>query len=59
MKMVFTRFLCFRLFLSGMDMGQSDYDNRTALHVASAEGHLDSVEFLVEVCRVPVAPKDR
>ena len=25
----------------------TDYDNRTALHLAAAEGHLDAVEFLV------------
>ena len=41
------------------DMFVADYDDRTALHVAAAEGHLDCVKFLVEVCQVPSAPKDR
>nr|CAD7430435.1 unnamed protein product [Timema monikensis] len=44
--------------LSGMDMTLSDYDGRTALHLAAAEGHFDCVEFLLEHCRVPHNCKD-
>lgn len=45
--------------LSGMDMTLSDYDGRTALHLAAAEGHLNCVQFLIEQCGVPVDPRDR
>ncbi|KAJ9586855.1 hypothetical protein L9F63_019537 [Diploptera punctata] len=45
--------------LSGMDMTLCDYDGRTALHLAAAEGHLDCVAFLLEHCNVPYNPKDR
>jgi len=45
--------------LSGMDITLSDYDGRTALHLAAAEGHLDCVQFLLEQCQVPHDIKDR
>lgn len=45
--------------LSGMDVKLSDYDGRTALHLAAAEGHLDCVQFLLEQCHVPYDVKDR
>lgn len=40
-------------------MSLSDYDGRTALHLAAAEGHLDCVTFLLEQCNVPHDKKDR
>lgn len=42
-----------------MDMEQRDYDSRTALHVAAAEGHTEVVRFLLEACKVNPVPKDR
>ncbi|XP_036615203.1 glutaminase liver isoform, mitochondrial isoform X1 [Trichosurus vulpecula] len=48
-----------RFALSAMDMEQKDYDSRTALHVAAAEGHLEVVKFLVEACKVNPFVKDR
>lgn len=37
----------------------SDYDGRTALHLAAAEGHFECVQFLLEHCNVPHDAKDR
>ncbi|XP_012859802.2 glutaminase kidney isoform, mitochondrial [Echinops telfairi] len=48
-----------RFALSAMDMEQRDYDSRTALHVAAAEGHVEVVKFLLEACKVNPFPKDR
>ena len=36
-----------------------DYDGRTALHLAAAEGHLLCVKFLVEDCNLSPLVTDR
>jgi ankyrin repeat protein len=36
-----------------------DYDQRTALHIASSAGHLDIVQFLIDELHVDVNPEDR
>ncbi len=45
--------------MSGMDMNAADYDGRTALHLACAEGHLNVVRLLLEQCGVMHDPRDR
>lgn len=40
-------------------MNIADYDGRTALHVAAAEGQEHAVRFLLETCNVNVNTKDR
>uniref|UniRef100_A0A671KV17 glutaminase n=1 Tax=Sinocyclocheilus anshuiensis TaxID=1608454 RepID=A0A671KV17_9TELE len=48
-----------RIALSAVNMELTDYDTRTSLHVASAEGHLDAVKFLTHTCKVNPYAKDR
>ena len=43
----------------GHDMSVSDFDGRTPLHLASAEGHFECVKFLLQSCDVPPEPTDR
>uniref|UniRef100_UPI0037E8F0F2 glutaminase kidney isoform, mitochondrial-like n=1 Tax=Semicossyphus pulcher TaxID=241346 RepID=UPI0037E8F0F2 len=48
-----------RFALSSMDMDLKDYDSRTALHIAAAEGHIEVVKFLTETCKVDPSVRDR
>ena len=48
-----------RFALMGMDMNYPDYDGRTALHVAAAEGHTAVVSFLLYKCGCSPFSKDR
>jgi len=48
-----------RLKGQGMKMGAKDYDGRTALHLAAAEGHLHCVQFLVQSCDMSPLLQDR
>ena len=43
----------------GDDLDVSDYDGRTALHLAATEGHAAIVRFLLDVAAVNSAPVDR
>ncbi|VDM55846.1 unnamed protein product [Angiostrongylus costaricensis] len=48
-----------RMYLQGTNLEMADYDGRTALHIASAEGHLHLVKFFVNVAKVNHQPRDR
>ncbi|XP_078612725.1 glutaminase kidney isoform, mitochondrial-like [Branchiostoma floridae x Branchiostoma japonicum] len=48
-----------RCVMLGMDMEVTDYDGRTALHIAAAEGHVQVVRFLLEKCGVRHDLQDR
>jgi len=48
-----------KLFNLRVDMGQSDYDGRTALHLAVCENHIEIVKFLLQIGKVKKDPKDR
>uniref|UniRef100_H3D4X1 glutaminase n=1 Tax=Tetraodon nigroviridis TaxID=99883 RepID=H3D4X1_TETNG len=48
-----------RFALSSVNMEQQDYDSRTALHVAAAEGHVEAVIFLTNTCKVNPNIRDR
>ena len=47
-----------QLYEAGSDFNLGDYDHRTPLHIAAAEGHLEASEFLIDH-GAQVNPKDR
>ncbi len=47
-----------KLLETSIDLNDNDYDGRTAIHLAAAEGHYHVVEYLINK-NVEVAPKDR
>ncbi|XP_035859352.1 glutaminase liver isoform, mitochondrial [Sander lucioperca] len=48
-----------RYFLSGVDVNAVDYDGRSALHVAAAEGHVEVIRFLLQNTGSNAVLKDR
>ena len=42
-----------------LTLNQSDYDGRTALHLAVCENHIEIVQFLLNIAKVNKNPKDR
>ncbi len=49
-----TSFFLHRMYMQGINMDEPDYDGRTALHVAAAEGHLHCCKFLLEIAGAQV-----
>lgn len=48
-----------RLLLQGMDLGLTDNEGRSAMHISAGEGHVNCVHFLIAKARVAHLPKDR
>ncbi|KAE9553881.1 hypothetical protein FO519_002922 [Halicephalobus sp. NKZ332] len=48
-----------RLYLQGANLNMVDYDGRTALHLAAAEGHTIIVKFLLNIAKADPNIKDR
>ena len=49
----------FSAYQQGINMNTTDYNDRTALHLAAAEGHKKCVKFLLETCKVAFDARDR
>ncbi len=48
-----------KAFASDLSANIMDYDRRTPLHLAAAEGHLETVKYLVEEKKVDINATDR
>ncbi|VBB28494.1 unnamed protein product [Acanthocheilonema viteae] len=48
-----------RMFLGGIDLNMSDYDGRTALHLAASEGQSLMVDFFLDIAHVNPLVRDR
>uniref|UniRef100_A0AC35U614 Glutaminase n=1 Tax=Rhabditophanes sp. KR3021 TaxID=114890 RepID=A0AC35U614_9BILA len=48
-----------RFYMQGVDLNTLDYDKRSALHLAAAEGRSELVRFLIRVAKVDYEGKDR
>jgi glutaminase len=51
-----------KLHARGVDLSIADYDKRTALHLAAAEGQLDVVRYLIDYykkLKLTLSPQDR
>lgn len=47
------------MYMQGCDLQTADYDKRTALHLAACEGHVEVVQFLLNIAKVRIDAKDR
>lgn len=47
-----------RLHAMGLDLGEADYDGRTALHLAASENQIKVVKYLIS-CNIDLEPIDR
>ena len=45
--------------MNGMDLSLCNYDGRSPLHVAAAEGHYHIVEMLLDCANAPINVTDR
>ena len=47
------------LFMRGINLSIQDYDKRSPLHLACSEGHLEIVQYLIEICKCNINISDR